>query len=102
MSDAFLHASADERIALIEARLTASFAPLSLTVRDDSAQHAGHAGAAAGGHFTVTIVSSAFAGKPRVARHRLVYDALADAMQRGIHALAIVAYTPEEFNESSI
>ena len=102
MSYAFLHASADERIALIEARLTASLAPLSLTVRDDSAQHAGHAGAAAGGHFTVTIVSSAFAGKPRVARHRLVYDALADAMQRGIHALAIVAYTPEEFNESSI
>ncbi|AZQ51414.1 BolA family protein [Burkholderia cenocepacia] len=102
MSDAFLHASADERIALIEARLTAALAPLSLTVRDDSAQHAGHAGAAAGGHFTVTIVSSAFAGKPRVARHRLVYDALADAMQRGIHALAIVAYTPEEFNESSI
>ena len=102
MSDAFLHASADERIALIEPRLTASLAPLSLTVRDDSAQHAGHAGAAAGGHFTVTIVSSAFAGKPRVARHRLVYDALADAMQRGIHALAIVAYTPEEFNESSI
>ena len=102
MNDAFLHASADERIALIEARLTASLAPLSLTVRDDSAQHAGHAGAASGGHFTVTIVSSAFAGKPRVARHRLVYDALADAMQRGIHALAIVAYTPEEFNESSI
>ncbi|SOT39506.1 BolA family protein [Burkholderia cenocepacia] len=102
MTDAFLHASADERIALIEARLTASLAPLSLTVRDDSVQHAGHAGAAAGGHFTVTIVSSAFAGKPRVARHRLVYDALADAMQRGIHALAIVAYTPEEFNESSI
>ncbi|RQV10398.1 BolA family transcriptional regulator [Burkholderia cenocepacia] len=102
MSDAFLHASADERIALIEARLTASLAPLSLTVRDDSAQHAGHAGAASGGHFTATIVSSAFAGKSRVARHRLVYDALADAMQRGIHALAIVAYTPEEFNESSI
>ncbi|MGF6793246.1 stress-induced morphogen [Paraburkholderia sp. 35.1] len=39
----------------------------------------------------------AFAGKPRVARHRMVYDALADAMQRGIHALAITAYTPEEF-----
>ncbi|NLA20481.1 BolA/IbaG family iron-sulfur metabolism protein [Burkholderia cepacia] len=101
MTDAFLHASPDERIALIEARLTAALAPLSLTVRDDSAQHAGHVGAAAGGHFTVTIVSAAFAG-PRVARHRLVYDALADAMQRGIHALAIVAYTPEEFNESSI
>ncbi|AOK52993.1 BolA family transcriptional regulator [Burkholderia stagnalis] len=102
MSDAFLNASPDARIALIEARLTAALAPASLTVRDDSAQHAGHAGAAAGGHFTVTIVSAAFAGKPRVARHRLVYDALADAMQRGIHALAIVAYTPEEFNASSI
>ncbi|AXF20898.1 BolA family transcriptional regulator [Burkholderia pyrrocinia] len=102
MTDAFLDASPDERIALIESRLTASLAPLSLAVRDDSAQHAGHAGAASGGHYTVTIVSAAFTGKPRVARHRLVYDALADAMQRGIHALAIVAYTPEEFNESSI
>jgi len=42
-------------------------------------------------------VAAAFAGKARVARHRMVYDALADAMQRGIHALAITAYTPEEF-----
>ncbi len=102
MTDAFLHASPDERIALIETRLRQALSPASLAVRDDSALHAGHAGAAAGGHYTVTIVSAAFAGKPRVARHRLVYDALADAMQRGIHALAIVAYTPEEFNESSI
>lgn len=102
MTDAFLHASPDERISLIETRLRQALSPASLAVRDDSALHAGHAGAAAGGHYTVTIVSAAFAGKPRVARHRLVYDALADAMQRGIHALAIVAYTPEEFNESSI
>ncbi|MGS0892283.1 BolA family protein [Burkholderia stagnalis] len=102
MTDDFLHASPDARIALIEARLNAALAPRSLSVRDDSAQHAGHAGASAGGHYTVTIVSAAFAGKPRVARHRLVYDALADAMQRGIHALAIVAYTPEEFDASSI
>lgn len=102
MTDAFLHASPDERIALIETRLRQALSPASLAVRDDSALHAGHAGAAAGGHYTVTIVSAAFAGKPRVAWHRLVYDALADAMQRGIHALAIVAYTPEEFNESSI
>lgn len=102
MTDAFLHASPDERIALIETRLRQALSPASLAVRDDSALHAGHSGAAAGGHYTVTIVSAAFAGKPRVARHRLVYDALADAMQRGIHALAIVAYTPEEFNESSI
>ena len=98
MSDMFMHATTAERAALIEARLTAALAPIaSIQITDDSAQHAGHAGAAAGGHFSVTIVAAAFAGKPRVARHRMVYDALADAMQRGIHALAITAYTPEEF-----
>ncbi|AFT85779.1 BolA family protein [Paraburkholderia phenoliruptrix] len=98
MSDAFMHATTAERAALIEARLTAALAPIaSIRITDDSAQHAGHAGAAAGGHFSVTIVAAAFAGKPRVARHRMVYDALADAMQRGIHALVITAYTPEEF-----
>ena len=96
--DVFLNATTAERAALIEARLAAALAPVvSIDVRDDSAQHAGHAGAAAGGHFSVTIVAAAFAGKARVARHRMVYDALADAMQRGIHALAITAYTPEEF-----
>ena len=98
MSDLFMHATTAERAALIEARLKAALAPVELIrISDDSAQHAGHAGAAAGGHFSVTIVTAAFAGKPRVARHRMVYDALADAMQRGIHALAITAYTPEEF-----
>lgn len=97
-SDVFMHATTAERAALIEARLTAALAPVeSIHITDDSAQHAGHAGAAAGGHFSVTIVAAAFAGKPRVARHRMVYDALADAMDRGIHALAITAYTPEEF-----
>jgi BolA protein len=97
--DVFLNATTAERAALIEARLAAALAPVvSIDVRDDSAQHAGHAGAAAGGHFSVTIVASAFAGKARVARHRMVYDALADGMQRGIHALAITAYTPEEFD----
>jgi BolA protein len=98
MSEPFMHATTAERAALIEARLAAALAPVeSIRITDDSAQHAGHAGAAAGGHFSVTIVAVAFAGKPRVARHRMVYDALADAMQRGIHALAITAYTPEEF-----
>lgn len=97
-ADVFMHATTAERAALIEARLAAALAPLtSIQISDDSAQHAGHAGASAGGHFSVTIVAAAFAGKPRVARHRMVYDALADAMQRGIHALAITAYTPEEF-----
>jgi BolA protein len=96
--DVFMHATTAERAALIEARLTAALAPVaSIQISDDSAQHAGHAGASAGGHFSVTIVAAAFAGKARVARHRMVYDALADAMQRGIHALAITAYTPEEF-----
>lgn len=94
---AFVEAGPAERIAFIEARLGAALAPASLAVRDDSALHAGHAGAAAGGHYAVTLVSSEFAGKPRVARHRLVYDALADVMRCGIHALAITAYTPEEF-----
>src|ERR1700754_4075236 len=97
-ADVFLHATPAERIALIETRLSAALAPVqSIDVRDDSAQHAGHAGATAGGHYSVTIVAAAFAGKARVARHRLVYDALADAVQRAIHALAITAYTPEEF-----
>ncbi|RZS56787.1 BolA family protein [Sphaerotilus mobilis] len=76
----------------LDARLRAHFAPLdSLVVRDDSAAHAGHAGAASGGHFTVVIRAPAFAGKARLARHRLVYDALKDLMDSGIHALAIDA-----------
>jgi BolA protein len=85
------------RVQLIETRLGAALAPQHLTIADDSAKHAGHAGASEGGHYRVVVVSSHFAGLNRVARHRLVYDAVADAMQRGIHALAITAYTPEEF-----
>ncbi len=80
----------------IEQRLNAVLAPSQLLVEDDSASHAGHAGAASGSHFNLTIVSEAFVGKSRVIRHRLVYDALAEAMRNGIHALAIAAFTPEE------
>jgi BolA family transcriptional regulator, general stress-responsive regulator len=94
---AFQQTPAAGRVALIEARLRAALAPEWLQIEDDSAKHAGHAGAAEGGHYRVSIVSPAFAGVNRVARHRMVYDALADAMQRGIHALAISAYTPEEY-----
>lgn len=101
MNSRFMNASADERIALIRERLNAALSPLQLDIRDDGAQHAGHAGAAAGGHYTVTVVSAAFDGRARVARHRLVYDALSDGMQRGIHALSINAYTPKEFHSSS-
>ena len=84
---------------LLTQALTERLEPVALELEDDSAAHAGHAGAAAGSHYTVTIVATCFAGKARVARHRLVYDALAEEMRRGVHALAIRAYTPQEFAE---
>jgi BolA protein len=77
----------------IEAALTA-LNPSDLAVRDDSHLHRGHAGAASGGHFHVRIVSTQFAGLSRVARHRLVYDAVASLIPQGIHALSIEALTP--------
>ena len=82
----------------IHAILATRFAPISLSVTDDSAKHAGHAGARAEGetHFSVVIVSSAFEGLRPVARHRLIYDALAGQFQAGLHALAITARTPNE------
>lgn len=84
------------RIALIRARLEA-LDPGQLDVGDDSHLHAGHAGAQGGaGHFRVRIVSSRFIGLTRVARHRLVYDRLADLIPSEIHALAVQALTPEE------
>ena len=80
----------------IERLLQAALQPESLEVQDDRHLHAGHAGAREGGHYTVRITAAAFAGRSRVARHRLVYDALGSAMRRGIHALAIEARTPDE------
>ena len=68
-----------------------------LEVEDESAHHAGHAGAASGGgHYRVTVVSSLVEGKTLVARHRLVYDALAKEMQHEIHALALTTLTPQQ------
>jgi BolA protein len=82
---------------LIRDRL-APLNPSAINVVDDSASHAGHAGAASGGgHFQLTIVSEQFAGKNLVARHRMIYDALADLMQQRIHALQIEALTPDQF-----
>jgi len=75
----------------IDAALRAAFSPSHLVVENESHHHAGHSGAAEGSHFRVTITSPRFAGTSRVARHRLVYDALEGLMPRGIHALAIVA-----------
>ena len=81
----------------IQAALADAFAPRSLEVVDDSARHAGHAGARDGrGHFNVEIVSEAFAGLAPIARHRAVYAALGEMMTTDIHALSIRARTPGE------
>ncbi len=76
----------------IEQQLRARLTPTQLEVLDESANHAGHAGANAqgfGSHLRVRIASPAFAGKSRVACHRLVYDAMQNFIDQGLHALAI-------------
>jgi BolA protein len=81
----------------LRARL-APLDPLLLDLADDSAEHAGHAGAAGGGgHFSLVIVSKAFCGKTRLARHRAVLERVGDMIPHPVHALAIQAYAPEEF-----
>ena len=83
--------------AQIEAVLRAAISPLqSLQVINESHLHAGHAGAAEGSHFRVRIVGDCMLGLSRLARHRLVYDALRDVIPQGIHALAIEARGPAE------
>lgn len=86
-----------QRVAMIRERLTVALSPVLLDIIDDSHKHAGHAGARqGGGHFIVKIVSAAFTGQGLLQRHRLVYEALGDAMHKEIHALSIQAYTPQE------
>lgn len=82
----------------LRAKLTAAFTPSSLQVDDDSARHAGHAGAREGGesHFNVVIESAAFEGVPRVARQRMVYAAVADELAGPVHALSVKALAPGE------
>ena len=82
---------------VIRARL-AALNPVTLDLRDESEQHAGHAGHHPGGgtHWQLHIVSEAFRGKSPVARHRMVYEALGDLMHRDIHALRIEASAPEQ------
>ncbi len=80
----------------IDAALRAALAPSALQVSDDSHLHAGHAGAREGRHFSVSLTSARFNGLSRVARHRLVYDALHTLIPQGIHALVIDARTPGE------
>lgn len=85
----------------IRDKLTAAFAPDRLVIENDSHKHAHHAamkGAANTGetHFTVTIISNAFAGRSRIERHRLVYEVLAEEVAGPVHALAVKAATPSE------
>ncbi|HEX7638865.1 MAG TPA: BolA family protein [Burkholderiaceae bacterium] len=80
----------------LQRALRDALSPTELELVDDSAAHAGHAGAREGAHFKLRIVSPRFAGLPRVARHRLVYDAVRPWMTDGVHALAIEARAPGE------
>ncbi|MGB0126109.1 MAG: BolA family protein [Rhodocyclaceae bacterium] len=82
-----------ERLAVLQ--------PQAIEIEDESARHAGHAGAkSGGGHYRLRIVSALFGGKPTLVRHRMVYDALAELMRSDIHALSVSALTPEEFQLS--
>lgn len=82
------------RIDRLRTCLQDALQPELLELRDDSALHAGHAGAGAGGHFHVTICSARFTGLPPLRRHQLVYQAVAHLMQTDIHALSIDARLP--------
>jgi BolA protein len=73
-----------------------SLQPLALEWQDDSHLHAGHAGAREGGHYRLKLVSSRFQGQSRIARHRLIYDALGPLAAVGVHALQIDAKSPDE------
>ncbi len=87
---------------IIREKLTAAMSPVQLSVDDESALHAGHAGARPGGetHFRVRIVSRAFEAQPRVIRHRQVYAVLRAEIEGGVHALALTTLTPAEAERS--
>jgi BolA protein len=82
----------------IREKLTKAFAPAALEIVNDSGRHAGHAGSPQTGesHFSIKVVSSVFAGKSRLERHRMVNDVLAEELAGKVHALAVSALTPEE------
>lgn len=82
----------------IRIALEQAFKPQYIDIEDDSAAHAGHAGARDGkGHFNVVIVSREFEAKSLIQRHRMVYKALSDLLETDIHALSIQAFTPDQF-----
>ena len=83
-------------MAQMRSALERALAPHSLEIVDDSARHAGHAGARGGGHYRVTLVAEAFRGRSQLERHRLVYAAVAPLLSGAVHALNIVARAPDE------
>jgi BolA protein len=83
-------------MAQLRSALEQAFAPTALEIIDDSAAHAGHAGARSGGHYRVKLVAEAFRGHSPLERHRLIYAAVAPLLSGSVHALNIVARTPEE------
>ena len=85
-----------EVVAQLRGALERALNPRSLEIVDDSARHAGHAGAQGGGHYRVTLVAEAFRGRSQLERHRLVYAAVAPLMSGSVHALNIIARTPDE------
>ena len=91
------------RATRLHALLTTAFTPARLEVVDDSAKHAGHAGAAVGGetHYSVLIVSDRFEGQGRVARHRLVHAVLDPEFEEGLHALALTLRAPSELSSAT-
>jgi BolA family transcriptional regulator, general stress-responsive regulator len=74
----------------------AALNPISLEIQDDSAMHAGHAGNTGGGHFTLKIVSSQFSQKSQIMRHRMIYQALTNLIPQQIHAISILAISPDD------
>jgi len=85
---------------LIRARL-GDLDATALEIEDQSAAHAGHAGAKSGAHFRLHVVSAAFAGQPRVLRHRMIYERLAGLLPGRIHALTMTLVTPDELGRQS-
>ena len=87
--------SAEDRMRTV---LMASLAPTRLDIINESEMHAGHRGSPGTGesHFRILVVSASFAGKSRVARHRMVNDLLAAELKQGVHALALATYIPED------
>jgi BolA family transcriptional regulator, general stress-responsive regulator len=83
-------------MAQLRSALEQAFAPTILEIIDDSAAHAGHEGSRSGGHYRVRLVSAAFRGHSSLERHRLVYAAVVPLLSGSVHALNIVARTPEE------